>query len=195
MSVPFLDLFGKFLDAAEQAYSSLAPKLTVLRQLAAANRERALSAYVGLILDQTWEVETNAIDAQFTGAALSALPAAVALLDSVEPLCVALLADKAGDETLLDDFMIDTLGDEVCEALHWRRGALPYMFFSCRVKADDSASLATCSLLATRGIYEFERMLYSRRRLARSVAGAPAGRTPTETELEMQRMTDFGIFR
>jgi hypothetical protein len=169
-------------ESNEEERSTNERKVAVLRKLLAStnNGKQAVRSLAQMMLETSWAVESAAVDAQF------ASTSSVNVNESLGEICAALgtlerMAHDASPALAPRDAMIDVFGEEICEALHWRRGALVYMCCASRVRAvvtdDDAdesdarvrpaivAALMPCAHLIERALYEFQCMLFSRRLL------------------------------
>jgi hypothetical protein len=166
-------------------------KLTVLRSLLPSGHPQAVRTLAQLTLDVSWFVESSVIDAQFAPHLLASLDAVCESLSELD-----LLAASQSSSVPLLDAMVNAFGDELCEALHWRRGAVVYMYCATLAKGvgdEDADSGAPLRALLTpvaplmeRAVHEFMCMLYSRRALW------DADAEPSDTDVA--RLSAVGVF-
>jgi hypothetical protein len=148
-------------------------KVAVLRGvLGTTGHKQAVRTLAQMALDVSWIIESAVIDGKFTSCEpLSDICSALHALDH--------LAVSSSSSSLAPrDAMIDVYGDEFCEALHWRRAALVYMYCATRMRslgnedADDDNdhdrqrfvdALSPCAQMIERALFEFQCMLFSRR--------------------------------
>ena len=182
----------------ENERATIQRKLAVLRNLLPTGHRQAVRSLAQLTLDVSWFVESAVIDSKFAAPSLAALDAVCLALAELDRL--AQLSDRESTSTDLFDSMLDAFGDDLCEALHWRRGALVYMYCATATRdidgdGDDDGGpnaarmrqlLAPVAPLVERALHEFLCMLFSRRSLWD--ADAP------HSDHDVARLSAAGVF-
>jgi hypothetical protein len=179
-------------DANER--QTIQRKLAVVRNLLPSGHAQALRTLAQLTLDVSWFVESAVIDGQFAPHSLASLDDVCASSAELDQLAALSGGDDAQATPLLDH-LLRAYGDELCEALHWRRGALVYMFCATATKGVGDgdgdrdrmrALLAPVAPLMERAVHEFLCMLYSRRALWDADA--------EPSEHDVARLSAVGVF-
>uniref|UniRef100_A0A7S4JTF2 Uncharacterized protein n=1 Tax=Guillardia theta TaxID=55529 RepID=A0A7S4JTF2_GUITH len=122
-------------------------------------REGLASSIVNLtqgLLDVTFAIENNMVDDDFSNKSL--FREILSTLKGVEDLCLkycACFGDKPSNGT---EAMKEVLGDGMAECVHWRRGALAYMFTAVEANFQHELELS----LIEEGLEQFESMLGTR---------------------------------
>jgi hypothetical protein len=167
-------------------------------------------SWLNIAMDATWAVESRCADTGFPAAVDNTLQQIMKVLLQAERVadlfcstCDALLPAAEWRKTKRTlcatiDNCIDTFGDELTEALYWRRGAMVYMLFATRVTQKQTASLSGLRALGEFGVEQLQSMLLARYRLytppdasgAASVttSARSGGKAKSEAQLEVERL-------